>query len=335
MAVFIRWLAAISGPIDRALSWLSYLLHDVGTVRETVAMIDGAKRFLASEGSDTTPEFLASLSNPYVRHFGHVRPWTGNLTDEGMLTAAVEVIKRYDVVGLYEQMSNFLVECADLLCLPPPDSIARINTSSKRLSNEEVSPALLARIKELNRLDIAFYAEVESWKRSRRPSVSAETLPVRSNWEKFDPQVSERCVLTPMLDVNAVTVREGDTVSHGQPITFEVDFTLNRSVTELEMGIHILDEQRRWAFGTNTTLLKMTQTSLGSGRYRAVYLLLAKLPAGVYTAGFAFCEKSVGEQTELAWHNKLFEFQVTKAADSVSAGYMHLPAAITLSEIAV
>jgi hypothetical protein len=330
-----QYITLLREPLDRALSWLSYLQHDVGTVRETVAMIEGAKRFLASDGFDTTPEFLASISNPYVQHFGHVKPWTGNLTSEEKLAAALDVIKEYDVVGLYDQMPHFLVECADLLCLTVPDSIPRVNSSSKRLASEHVSPALVARIKELNSLDLAFYAAVTNWKRDQWESEPAKDIRTCSRWEKFDPQSDERCVTTSALNVHGVEICEGDTVLHGHPITFEVDFTLNEPVIELEMGIHILDEDRRWAFGTNTTLLKMAQTNLGSGRYRAAYLLLAKLPAGAYTAGFAFGAKGGDEDTELAWHNRLCEFRVLKHENDVSVGYSHLPAAITLREIPI
>lgn len=137
---------------------------------------------------------------------------------------------------------------------------------------------------------------------------------------------------SPDLTLVSATMREDKTVVRGQLITFDIDFILNREIGELEAGIHIFDEQKRWAFGINSSLLGQTHQLLPGGSYRVSHHLAADLPAGKYTAGFAFAELlPEGEKRELAWRDVMCEFQVHHPAGKTFAGYAYLPAEISIS----
>lgn len=151
-----------------------------------------------------------------------------------------------------------------------------------------------------------------------------------ARWQKYERDMN-RVVTSPAVIVKKATLREGKDILYKQLMSFDVDFFLAREISDLEMGIHIFDSDRRWAFGINSTLLGQLHQAKPSGSYRVSYHLVADLPAGKYTAGFAFAEKLPEGQQELAWYDVLCEFQVHHQSSQPFAGYAYLPAQISLS----
>lgn len=120
-------------------------------------------------------------------------------------------------------------------------------------------------------------------------------------------------------------LRCGSNVYHGQILDFEVAFSIAKAVDELEIGIHIFDNMGNWVFGTNTTLLGKSLNSVGRGTYTMHYHLVADLPEGDFTAGFAFAERFSGRSCDLAWYDKLIPFHVVWPEARASVGYANLP----------
>lgn len=130
-----------------------------------------------------------------------------------------------------------------------------------------------------------------------------------------------------------VTLKPGYDIVHAQALRFEIEFALDREIAELEAGIHIWDTQKRWAFGTNSTLQKQVIYNVLPGIYHIIHYVIADLPEGVYTAGFAFAEKLPdGSSNELMWYDKLCEFRVSHPAERVGIGYANLPATVALTQ---
>jgi hypothetical protein len=96
------------------------------------------------------------------------------------------------------------------------------------------------------------------------------------------------------------------------------------------MGIHIFDANKHWAFGTNSTLLKQVQRDVETGSYRVFHRIIANLPVGTYTAGFAFAERTETGVTELYWTDVACEFRVNRVESISSVGYADLPATISI-----
>ncbi len=130
---------------------------------------------------------------------------------------------------------------------------------------------------------------------------------------------------------------DGDTqINNGSLLTFVIDFNLEVEISELEVGIHILDTRGRWAFGTNTTLLGKTLKNLSAGIYQERWIIIANLPEGEYTAGFAFDERFEKSTRRLAWYDRLCEFRIVLPEYSrQSVGYVDLPAAVTLQKSSI
>ena len=123
---------------------------------------------------------------------------------------------------------------------------------------------------------------------------------------------------------------DGNDIIQGQLLTFEVPFSVTRPISELEIGIHIFDANKKWAFGTNSTLLKQVQQNVETGSYRVFHRISANLPVGMYTAGFAFAERTETGVNELYWTDVACEFRVSRAQTKTSVGYVDLPATINL-----
>lgn len=321
-------------PIDRAVSWIFFVSNDVEIARDNASLKEGARQFIANGGYQSSPEFLESITNPYTEHFCRING-NGSECDEEKIANALAAIKQYDVVGLYEDMPRFLGDVAALIGLLPPQTIARVNVTRQRPQVEQVSPALRERIVALNQLDLRLYAEVVAWKASTAQYETTQPPPLTaSKWEKYEP-VLDRVVTTPDVTILAAVLREGGNIPHGQLMTFNVDFFLSREVDDLETGIHIFNSDRQWVFGTNSTLLKQPRQSLPDGSYRVSHHLVADLPAGKYTAGFAFAERLPEGMRELAWRDVMCEFQVAYPVGKSFAGYAYLPAEISLYPIQI
>lgn len=143
-----------------------------------------------------------------------------------------------------------------------------------------------------------------------------------------------KTVISSEFQLRHAILKEGYDIVHGQSLCFEVEFAIDREIAELEAGIHIWDSQERWAFGVNSTLQKEVMYSVVPGIYRISHYVVADLPEGVYTAGFAFAEKlSNGSSNELMWYDKLCEFRVSQPSGRVGVGYANLPSTQMLTKI--
>lgn len=324
-----QYITFFRDPVDRVISWLFFAAYTVPDKPKHSRVKKQAREFLESEGTKVTPELLGDISNVYVRHFWGIGQRSAT-SDEQKLQSALNAIKKYDVVGLFDQMPQFLADVADLIGLPRPEAIARVNPTNKRPEVDKISEALRSRIIDLNQLDLQLYATVKSWKelclRESPPNTIGLVTPM---WDKYEPK-RNRIVVTPDVVIAQATLREGNEIKRGQVMSFDIDFFLPHKVSDLEMGIHILDTENQWAFGINSSLLGQSHKNIRPGSYRVTHHVIAELPAGKYTAGFAFTERAQGNNRELAWYDKLCEFQISLPKTASFAGYSHLPADITL-----
>lgn len=326
-----QYVTVLREPVDRIVSWLFFLVNNRDE-SELPELIPAARRFLESDGVELSDTLVGSISNAYVEHFCRMDGVSATCGDEKFANA-LAALRQYEVVGIYENMPLFLRQVAQLVGLGAPEDLARVNVTRRRRSVDQITPALRDRIIELNQLDLRLYAAVLAWKATAVLDQSTQTRqPATSRWQRYDP-ARDRVVTTPTLTILSYTLREGKEIRNGQLMTFDVDFSLSRDVYELEMGIHVFDDDRQWAFSINSTLLGQTHRSLRSGLYRVTHHVVADLPAGKYAAGFAFAERLPDGQQELAWRDAVCEFHVYHQVSRTFVGYSYLPAQISLRPI--
>lgn len=164
-----QYITSFRDPVDRAVSWIFFVLknHEKNQLTDGPEVFEAVETFVESEGEELDAKFKGYISNLYVRHFCSIETKApGELSDAQKIEAAFSVIKKYDVVGLFEDMPAFLAEVANLIGIPAPTNIERVNVTKNRPSVDRISPALRQRIIELNQLDIELYKKVVERKRS-------------------------------------------------------------------------------------------------------------------------------------------------------------------------
>lgn len=319
-----QYLTCFRDPIDRAVSWIFYVLNDTPLTPDTAEKIKGARLFLESEGREATPDFYFHISNVYVGHFcriGH----SGLPVGDAQIAAAMDAIRQYHVVGVYERMTEFIHDVADVFGIVRPPELVKANVTTSRPKVEQVSAALRERLTELNELDIELYRRVLALKSEAAPAERPVSTPVQ--WDRWDRPEHGRERTTPHLVLGAVAMRGDATVERGRTVTFDLDVLLTHAMRELIAGIRIVDDSGRLAFGTNTRMLGAAHRDLAAGSYRVTHLAAADLMPGRYRAGFAFTEDTADGPREIAWFDHLCEFEVRQDEPLKSVGYADLPAA--------
>lgn len=310
-------------PIDRAISWLFFVQQN-HSANDLAELWHDVVAFIESDG-ESSVERLGQIVNPYMVHFGSIYP-TPVYSDAEELSKALAALENFDVWGIYEAMPDFLGDFAGLLGVPAPERIARVNVTRERPSAGRASTRLRQRLEELNALDLEFYEIVRSRyaqdrKRWQRPATQVP------GWTPIDRPVAQSFNEPTFALISAKLEGERNCKS-GSTLSFLVEFSLSADVPELEIGIHIFDSARRWAFGTNTTMLERKVISVTPGTYQVRYACVADLPDGDYTAGFAFAEKLAAGVRELAWYDELVHFHVNRERIIPSIGYAELSTAM-------
>jgi hypothetical protein len=328
-----QYVTLLREPIDRVSSWLFYAANTVADSPEFAAHKKAAREFLRSDGAVLSDDIISSVSNYYVGHFSQIQKFSG-ITIGDDVDSALAVLRDYQVVGIYEQFSQFLSDLSDLIGLPAPQSINRVNVTNYRSPLDQLSPALRDRIVALNQGDLKLYAEVAALGTPvDQPATNERFSLDMPQWQKFE-LTRTRIFTTPDIYFISARIREGSNIQHGHGITFDVDFFLVNEVENLELGIHLFDSNQQWAFGINTGILEQPHKLLADGLYRASYYLLADLPAGTYTAGFSMTDRLAdGQKHELAWYDVICDFQIIHPAIRIGVGHSNLPATIRLKQM--
>ncbi len=326
-----QYITLLREPLDRAISWIYFLINNVPEDAETRPLIEGARKFLESEGDEATPEFFDSVRSPYVEHFSRVAGHPSD-DDQTKLACALAAIGRYEVVGMYEHMSEFMRDVARLVGIEPLERLGKVNVTSERPKATEISPTLRDRLVDLNRLDLEFYARVSEFRRQRtehESDVPAQPVP---GWRKFDEPIP-RVLNTPDVNVAFISLQNGTRVRHGVAMTFNIEFLLSRSIEDLEITLSLTDEHGRCAFSINSTQIGTPLLNAEAGSYRLSFKVAAILPEGNYFAGFSFTERLPGHLNELFWQDRACEFRVYRDVPIPHMGYMYLPSELSISRV--
>ena len=317
-----QYITLFRDPLDRLVSWL-YFVATNHADDELMGLVPLVRRFIDSDGADLPERLRPHVSNNYVEHFCRVLG-DGREGEQQRLANAIATVASYDVVGLHEAMPRFLVDVARLLDMPAPAAIARTNETRSRPAVAGLGAGLRARLLQLNQLDIALYDAVRAMQRPQ-----AALAAVSTGWQAFT-RATVRSVRDDALQLAPPTLREGADVFYGGALNFDLDITLTRTVPRLLAGIHLFDGDQRLAYGINSGMLDQLHDGLAAGRHHLTFTLEAALPAGRYTAGFAFVELLADGERELAWHDALCSFEVHPVPGRTAIGYADLAASLAV-----
>ncbi|MDD4928781.1 MAG: Wzt carbohydrate-binding domain-containing protein [Gallionella sp.] len=325
-----QYVSCIREPIDRAISWLFFALKNNGPEDLPAGVHAKVAGYLAHGSQDTAdPVLYPYISNCCVNHFSSIVS-SEPRSDEKKLADALLAIEQYDVWGLYEEMPLFLADFVAKFKLPTDEGICRINVTKSRPVVRECSPLLLNDLKKLNALDLEFYRILRERLQRKRGKKSLRSIffrPKLSPWTPYNPE-KYRSFSAPEFTLISDGLNGSQSLTEGQTVVFFAEFSLSRPVAELNIGISILDENGRLAFGTNTTLLGQPLLHMERGTYRVQYSLVTNLPQGCYTLGFACLEHLPEGDRELAWYDNCATFRISTLRPVPGIGYVSLPTKI-------
>lgn len=333
-----QYFTCLREPIDRTISQLFFTVNNHEEI-ELPNLWRKVEKLLAAHGvqgggskgeSGDDPvsvslDDIPLTTNYYVNHFAAVLPGDSEVGSD-KLRRAMRAIDEYDFWGIYEEMPKFVEDVAGLLEIPAPQRIARLNQTNRRLAVHEIPASLRRHVEEMNALDLEFYHELRSrylearkqW--YRQPPVSSHWTPRKSS--------TNRVSFEPEFVLVAAKLRCALELSSEESLVLQLEFSLNRELGNIEIGVHVFDDVGGFVFGTNSSILENSPIKGSSGLHQVLVSVPASLPTGAYTAGFTVAEQVENGTREVARYNQLFSFQVELPVHARATGRLNLPALI-------
>jgi hypothetical protein len=317
-----QYITLIREPIDRGISWLYFILNN-HTENDLNDLWRAANEFLMTDGKVLSKILFNSLNNYYVNHFSSIN-YSDNQPDKLKFEQALKAIDEYNIWGLYEEMPYFLSNVEALIGISQSKPSELFNVTNSRPRNENISCNIKHRLEEVMSLDIALYKELCMLHKRSLLTRTVHTSNTTTHFIPY-PGVEQRAFFVAGFKLLSAILQGSPEVVCDQLLNFNIDFTIDKPVNEIEIGIHILDEDLNLAFGTNTTLLKKKIKNISPGTHCIQFNVFSNLPYGNYTAGFAFNSIENDKSNELAWFDKLVNFHVKSLHQTSSIGYVSLP----------
>lgn len=150
-----QYMTCLREPVERAISYIFFVINNHNRLQLGVHYED-VSRFIETDGFYISEDFKGYICNPYVSHFLRVNG-SEPISDDAKIKTALDVVEQYAVNGLYEDLPQFMASVARLLGLASPAGLPKVNVTKARPTIDQISPALLQRLQQLNSLDLELY----------------------------------------------------------------------------------------------------------------------------------------------------------------------------------
>lgn len=314
-------------PIDRVVSWLFFLATSQPESAMDNPLVISAKNFIQSDGAKVSSEIHETF-NLYVQRLSGIDANQVLYSKKNSIEKAWNRLQYFDVVGLYEDMGDFLGRFSSLIQVPKPESLDSKNKTAHRPKIFEISKMLRERIAEHNQLDLDLYEKFKD----RHFSPKEEFQPALgdvSKWGIFDKEI--KSATTEGIAFNRLTVYPLIDIVRGEAITFAYTFTTKTPIVNPAIGIHIRDQSDGLAFGTNSQILNTPPLCHSPGEFTATFTIMANLPIGNYNVGFAVVDQR--DNAELIWQENLHTFKVIDGPKFFGPGYCPLETTLKINRI--
>jgi Wzt C-terminal domain/Sulfotransferase family len=314
--------AVVRNPVERVLSFYNYckevIPHIWLPVGLDVSSLKNTVKFCA--------EFRSTINNSQCKYI------SGSTRYDD---AVDSILKREFLIGCIEDVDAFNSHIASHLGLNykelPLDNMGR----QDYVNDIDLDAEALSEIKSLVSEDEKLYKFISQDCKGLYSSVSntrwdAARVALGNLRASSEGSVEVNCaasaadVISPDFNLISATLGERTTIQSGETLNLDLEFSIERALDSIEIGIHILDISKRQAYYTNSTMLGHKINSLDPGVHKAHYSIIAGLPEGRYTIGYTFTECTAGDYRELSQCNDALAFQVTVQRVSSSLGYASL-----------
>lgn len=325
-------------PFERFVSEFSYNKHDVDDL-----LLD-AKRF-----THNLDEYCDCLAHAPVEtravQLGMLYPLGTDvqtrLTSDDMLSAAHRALDQFELVGVTEELDDFAAMLS--VAMGWPDKPLRlVNTTSKRIALESLSPAQRAAVQRLIEPEVELYQRALSrFRRDRRrwigrgpAAMDTGTNVVQSDGMDLDNVAGSaepknfgnlRCEIVGASVSGSISGYQQ--VMAGELMNVTVEIVANEPIERLNVGIAIKDERGMLMYGSNT-LLHGSMYTLTAGRYAATFTMINRLGPGRYKLDAALMPDASHYDGCYHWQEQLTSFAVDAYATQHYEGRVLMDAEI-------
>tara|TARA_R110000787_G_scaffold285608_1_gene401805 strand:+ start:1177 stop:1902 length:726 start_codon:yes stop_codon:yes gene_type:complete len=149
-------------PVNRTISWLSYLIYDVSQHEPENLLCIEAKKFVDGDDFEMSLQFRESIQNYYVNHFASIVVPRIELDNCDQLDWAINAIGNYDLIGFTDNLDEFCRNFAKIINVKQDINPSKtINKTSRSIDVGSISKSVYNKIVEYNNLDIDFYNYVQ------------------------------------------------------------------------------------------------------------------------------------------------------------------------------
>jgi Wzt C-terminal domain/Sulfotransferase family len=312
-------------PLDRALSWLYFVSHDVAETEEIGGQRQAARKFLASDGDTWSPLLDEALREPYLRHFSRLSNESCTVSRASKIDLALQALNTYGLVGIYNCLGFFLDDLCNELGLQR-QSLPVANATTNRPKVDEISQSLRNRLEELTSADQELFhaAKLLFTQKSivnktssadRIVGYSGKHFEIRTEVNKDAVPPWNRCVPENAVEiVSSSVIRRDDAlgvITPGAWARFAFHLHLHLNVRNLLVGIQLYEDSGREIFGTNNNLLGRKFKNIATDQVVVQFDVRLNLSPGSYVAGLAIYDSKVdGANDLLGWWDRLFDFEI-------------------------
>lgn len=329
------YLTLLREPLDRALSHYWYRRgfdYDHGWADVIISKKHSFDQMLYS----TDPKVLQLVSNVQATHYAGI--FIETTSDESeLLDAAKRALDCFNLVGLNEDMEDFLLVFGAECGVRIGNNIPKLNVTKNRKSISDLSADAERRFKKLNAVDIELYHYAQTLFRQHRRRVLSmaashvSEVDVDTDLEadhgvpEFTFKIMPKETGGQKARIEAVIIKghlsETERLFSGEQATIFIKYSsvVNMQAVRLRVDIH--NDAGACIFGTDNILLGRSISLVAGKEYGAELIFRTDLAEGVY---FISAELTSIDNTLLHRKSFMTTFHVAYVANNQFYGLLNL-----------
>jgi len=270
-------------PVDRAVS-LYYYYRAQLVAADVDPRVPSAKAADLANFVERLPDRISPWSNWQTFVFSGARHCERPAHE--LLPAAIDNLRRMALVGVSDEVDAFIRRIGQLRHWPLNPPAARINVTPHRVPLEQIAPATVLRLGELNDCDRQLVACArELWQQAKTldpPAVNERTPLLLASARPSSSEHGTREIVITAIRITAEGSTAANEVYLGECFRLRVSGYSSITASEVTIGIRIDDHLGIEAYGVNTRLLGLGISLVPGQTFDVDFSLEANLAPGLY-----------------------------------------------------
>lgn len=208
-----------------------------------------------------------------------------------LLSRALRNLERVDFIGLQEQFDAGVQRLCEPRGWPAPAHAPRLNATAGRPSQDDVKPAVIERLRQLNECALQLYARArERWEKARSVPVNPEHRPAGdSPAAEASADAAHARVESGSKEVSFTRIRArgrrspaSGVIEQGDQMRIELTGRSEIAASDLTVGIRVNDDFGVEVYGVNTLLLGHSLALQAGQGFHLTFAFEMILAPGVY-----------------------------------------------------